>query len=193
MIDDGSDDGTSDSAGELPCTVVRHARNRGKGAALRSGFKASLEDGFRFIFTIDADAQHDPVLMPLFYKELSDKNLDIVLGNRMHGDAGMPRDRYISNKWSSALVSRLCRITIPDSQCGYRLIKAEVLKSITLRTEHFETETELLIKAARLKYSIGSVEIPIRYCGSSSSIRRLKDTIRFLTLIVDLLAHRGVV
>ena len=187
IVDDGSTDATSAVGEKFGFTIVRHHKNIGKGAALRSGFAEALKNQCDPIITLDADGQHDPSFIPTFYSEMYNSGADIIVGNRMHSTTTMPVDRYLSNSISSFIVSLACGKRIPDSQCGYRLIKADVLKNITLTTDHFETETELLIKAARAKYKFSCVNINTTYNKASSAINRSTDTIRFIKLILKLL------
>jgi len=187
IVDDGSTDATSAVCEKFGCTIVRHSKNRGKGAALRSGFDVALQNECDPVITLDADGQHDPSFIPTFCTEMDNSGADIIVGNRMKSTSTMPMDRYLSNSISSFIVSLACGTRISDSQCGYRLIKANVLKNITLTTEHFETETELLIKAASAKYKFSCVSINTTYNKASSAINRSVDTIRFIRLILKLL------
>lgn len=84
----------------------------------------------------------------------------------------------------SWLLSRLTKQKIPDTQCGFRLIKSQVLKHIKLMTSQYETESEILIKAARLGYKIESVPIKTIYVGEKSRINPFLDTLRFIRLII---------
>ncbi len=190
VVDDGSTDRTGSIGMEAGASVVRHERNAGKGAALRSGFNAALKRGCNLIVTLDADGQHNAARIPDLYRALREQNYDLVAGNRMADAACMPKDRFLSNKISSYIVSRICGQKIPDSQCGYRLIKKEIIESITLSTDRFETESELLIKASRAGFRIGSVSIESRYQGTASSIKRLSDTVRFIKMIIGVVRRR---
>jgi len=185
VVDDGSTDGTGELARGLGCMVVRHPRNLGKGAALRSGF-AAVRGSAGLVLTMDADGQHDPRDIPRFWQRLREYELDIVVGNRLADAGAMPFDRYLSNRLSSAVVSLVAGLRIPDSQCGFRLFRRGVLDNVELTTVHFDTESEFLVRAARAGFRIGSVPIAANYGAKGSHISRWNDTLRFIRLMLRL-------
>ena len=95
----------------------------------------------------------------------------------------MPLLRIITNRFMSLIISAFARQYIPDTQCGFRLVKKEVLQKITLSTSKYETESEILIKAARLGFKIEFVPIKTIYSGQKSQINPFVDTLRFLRFI----------
>ena len=185
VVDDGSADGTARVAASAGARVVRHETNRGKGAALRTGFGVfTAGTAARAVLTVDADGQHDLSLVPRFVEAMDEGGLDIVIGSRMDETTGMPAIRRLTNRVTSAVVSARAGARIPDSQSGYRLVSVDLLRRIDLVTSHFETESELLIKGARAGASIGSIPIPTIYGTERSKIRPGRDTWRFLVLVV---------
>jgi hypothetical protein len=96
----------------------------------------------------------------------------------------MPPVRFMTNRFMSYLISGLAKQRIPDTQCGFRLIKRDVLEKIRLLTRRYETESEILIKAARLGFKIESVPIKTIYRGQKSQIRPFADTLRFFRFII---------
>lgn len=186
VVDDGSGDDTALIAERLGCLVIRHACNVGKGAALRTGF-AAIQKHADTIFTLDADGQHDPKEMPSFLRVLQDRRADIVVGNRLADWRGMPFDRYLSNRLSSLVVSWVAGVRIPDSQCGFRAFRKQVLDVVPLTTARFETESEFLVRSAHAGFRIESVPIATRYGGHASYISRCADTLRFARLMIALL------
>jgi len=183
VIDDGSADNTFNIAKDSQVNAMLNLNNQGKGAALIKGFKYAVENNFDAVITMDADGQHLPQDLPFFIKAAEDINVSIVVGNRMLNTAGMPFIRVITNKFMSWVISLISKQDIPDSQCGLRLIKAGVLKSIELKTSKFETESEILIKASRMGFKIKSVPIKSVYGRKSSQINPFIDSLRFLRLI----------
>lgn len=183
VVDDGSDDGTEGVARAYQVQVIRHDRNRGKGAALKSGFKACLNTGAEAVLTLDGDGQHDPGFIPSFIRCLVETDRDLVVGVRELRWPEMPPDRIFSNRVSSMIASVAAGRRIPDSQCGYRLYRRSVLTRVHPETDHYETETEMLILAARAGFKMGWCPVRTSYEGQTSHIRRLNDTARFLRLI----------
>lgn len=190
IIDDGSADNTERIALDNAAIVLRNEINKGKGASLIRGFNYLIGRDFDTIITMDGDGQHDPEEIPAFIRAAEDHNYDIVAGNRMHNREGMPLSRVITNKFMSWLISGIAGQVIPDTQCGFRLIKKEVIKETKLVTSRYEIESEILIRAARKGFKIGSIPIRSIYQGMKSQINPFTDTLRFIKLIFNLLVLR---
>ena len=183
VIDDGSTDKTRSLVEQSGATIIVHDKNRGKGAALRSGFSAALKYDCDAVITLDADLQHDPTYIVKFL-ELLKKEADwgIIIGSRWRSDTKMPLDRRLSNRITSFLISLRTGQKIPDSQSGYRLLKREVLEKVTTTEDRFMAETELLLKASSGGFKIGSVHIPTIYNEEASHINKFSDTLKFISL-----------
>ncbi len=183
VIDDGSVDQTSRIASEMGVNVVRNPQRMGKGCALRRGFDYAIAQEYDAVITVDADLQHPPELIPRFLEKA--RGADVVIGNRMSNPKGMPFDRRLSNTLTSLILSLVTHRRIPDSQCGYRLIKTKLLSMIRLRSKHYEIEGEMLIKLARLGAKFDFVEVPVIYNKDGESyINRFLDTLRFIKLVL---------
>jgi glycosyltransferase involved in cell wall biosynthesis len=183
VIDDGSSDNTFGIAKDSQVKVMLNLNNQGKGASLIKGFKYALENNFDAVITMDADGQHLAEDLPLFLKAADNPDLDIIIGNRMLNTVGMPLLRVITNRFMSWLISIISKQDISDTQCGFRLIKAEVLRKIELKTSKFETESEILIKASQMGFKIKSLPIKSVYGKEKSQINPFMDTFRFIRLI----------
>ncbi len=184
VLDDGSTDGTAAAAEKAGAEVIRHPRNLGKGAALRDGFEHFLKLSLPACIVIDGDGQHEPEEIPKFVEEAEETGAGIVVGNRLADRDAMPPVRYNTNWTTSAIISWLIKQRVPDSQCGYRLIKKEVLREISFTTRNYDTESEMLIEAGRRGYKIGSVPIKCIYSGQVSKIDPGRDTLRFIRLVL---------
>ncbi len=184
VIDDGSTDNTVAVAEQTGARVLRHPQNRGKGAAIVTGLDYFGRSNAEFAVFLDADGQHDPEEIPKFIEAARAMSADVVIGTRMTETQRMPLVRKLTNQFTSWITSRLARQTIPDSQCGFRLIRRSVLPHLRLSSRHFETETEMLIQAGRAGHKI--VNVPIRTIygdpARASHIHPLRDTIRFFKL-----------
>lgn len=184
VVDDGSVDDTALRAESAGVLLIRHAVNRGKGEALKTGFRHLLAlREVDAIFTIDADGQHDPEEIPAFVDAFRAGRGDLLLGNRMSERKGMPLIRVLTNVVTSAVVSVLARCRIEDSQSGYRLIRADVIRKIELVTSRYETESEILIKSSREGARISGVPIRTIYGSERSTINPFRDTVRFFVLV----------
>ncbi len=190
VVDDGSTDETASKARDEGATVIVHKKNMGKGASLIEGFQYILKKNFGAIIVMDGDRQHRVEDIEVFLKEFAETGADIIIGNRMLDISSMPYIRILTNKFMSGLISRITGQLIPDTQCGFRLIKSEVLRSVQLRSLHYDIESELIIKAARQGFKIGSVPIKTVYQGEVSRINPVVDTLRFIWLMVRLSLKR---
>jgi glycosyltransferase involved in cell wall biosynthesis len=186
VVDDFSPDDTSALAAAAGAEVIRHESNRGKGAALKTGFAHLLVLGFTHAIALDADGQHDPECIPSFIAASTAPGVLLVLGNRFQDVRGMPFLRRNTNRLMSWLISRICRTPVPDSQCGYRLVRLDNPALHTAKADHFEYESEVLILTARAGGRIISVPVPTTYGEEQSKIRPWADSKRFLRLLLRL-------
>jgi len=184
VIDDGSQDNTYKIAKDNGAIVLRNENNEGKGASLIKGFQYAQDRDFDAVITMDGDGQHLPEEIPYFIRLAKYSNSGIFIGNRMFKIKNMPSVRVITNKFMSWLISFVTKQRIPDTQCGFRLIKKEVLEKINLKTSKYETESEIIIKASRLGFKVESVPIKTIYNEERSQINPIIDTLRFIKFIV---------
>jgi glycosyltransferase involved in cell wall biosynthesis len=184
VIDDGSCDASADIARNAGAAVLMNRHNLGKGLTLNKGFHYALSHGFDAVITMDADGQHLPEEIPRFLERAKHSKASIIIGNRMKDLKCMPVVRAITNIFMSWLISKMARQRIPDTQCGYRLIKKDLLSKVNLRTYKYEAESEMLIQAARLGFTIESIPIKTVYLGTPSRINPAMDTFRFIRFII---------
>ncbi len=183
VVDDGSVDQTALLAQNAGAYVLSNQQRQGKGFSLKRGFAYLLEQGYQGVVAMDADGQHDPADLDGFLAAAKDKTMCVVNGTRMKNAAGMPLVRRITNRLMSAMISGICRRSIEDTQCGYRYISADVLRKISLVSNDFEIETEVLIKSCRAGAEIISVPIQTIYRDEKSKINPIKDTVRFFSFL----------
>jgi glycosyltransferase involved in cell wall biosynthesis len=178
VINDGSSDETKKVVLENGVGLLEHPFNLGKGAALRTGFQYILQRGYQIVITLDADGQHDPSEIPSLLKIFQTVQPDILIASRAAEFGKMTFLRRFWNRLGVKAVARLCHSDITDSQSGFRLIRADVLKKIDLVTSRFETELELLIKACKKGFSVLSVPINTQQIDGtgSSHFRPVVDT-----------------
>ena len=191
VIDDGSPDGTTGEAEVAGAKVIRHSTNLGKGAALKTGLEYAVSTEAAFFLFLDGDGQHDPSEIPAFIDAINCSNADLVVGNRMRNLESMPLIRRWTNQFMSWQIGRICKISIPDSQCGFRLARKELLPVLMAPSNRFEFESESIILAARQGFRLGFVPIRTIYTDQHSKIQPFRDTMRYLRLIRKYRNARG--
>ena len=183
VVDDGSEDDTAAVAREAGAEVVRHEINRGKGAAIKTGLNLLAQRGFDWIVLLDGDGQHSPEDVPALLAARHPGRPPLVLGNRMGDTATMPAVRRMVNRAMSAAIGGLCGQHIPDTQCGFRLVAAEVVPLLQCPSDRFDYESEMLFALSRAGHRIRSVPVQTLYGGEKSKIHPVRDTVRFLRLL----------
>jgi len=184
VVDDGSPDATAAEAEQGGATVLRHARNQGKGLALATGCDAARRQGFAAVITMDGDGQHDPADLPAFLSAYAAGGAAALIGNRMADTAAMPGVRRATNRLMSWLLSRMMGQRVPDTQCGYRLYRCAALPARPPTAARFAAESEILLELADAGARIGSVPIRTIYRHETSKINPVIDTWRFLAMIL---------
>lgn len=170
LVDDYSQDGTRETLKRLgkehpEWKLVFHECNRGKGAALRSGFEAMSGD---IALIQDADLEYDPREYPQLLAPIREGHADVVYGSRFLG--GGPHRvvffwHYVGNRLLTMLSNMLTDLNLTDMEVCYKVFRKEVLDSVTLREERFGFEPEVTAKVAKGKWRI--YEVPISYYGRS--------------------------
>jgi glycosyltransferase involved in cell wall biosynthesis len=183
VIDDGSEDGTADTAAQAGARVLKLERNQGKGAALREGFIQALREGYAAVITMDADGQHSPEDLPAFTAAYRRTGIPVLIGNRMGDPRGMPLARRLTNRVMSALLNRRLRQFIPDTQNGFRLYQSDVLPLAFPQDYGYAAESEILLELDRLGVRMDSVPVRTIYGDERSGIHPLRDAFRFLLML----------
>jgi len=151
VVDDGSTDRTYEIAKEEGLTVLRHAINLGKGAALKTGADYSVKTGAKNLVFIDSDGQHMPEDIPRFLKALH--GTDIVFGSRTLSRK-MPSILKFGNSFINKVNSLLFGIKLRDTQSGYRAMTSTAYRKIRWRSCGYSVESEMVANTGkkRLKY-----------------------------------------
>jgi glycosyltransferase involved in cell wall biosynthesis len=190
VVDDGSTDGTRELLTQGPALdtrvrVVLHDRNRGKGAALRTGFS---EARGRFVLVQDADLEYDPGEYPRLLAPLLDGHADVVYGSRFAG-GGAHRVLYfwhsVANRGLTTLSNMLTDLNLSDMETCYKVFRREVLQEIQLAEDRFGIEPEMTAKVAQLGVRV--YEVPISYHGRTYAEGKkigLRDAFRAVYCIV---------
>jgi glycosyltransferase involved in cell wall biosynthesis len=179
VVDDGSTDDTSGTAGAAGADVLRQEPNQGKGAALRAGFRRALAEGCEAVITLDADGQHDPSCVPDFLAAWQARRAPLIIGRRDF--RRMPLSRRIANELGTATFSWAVGRPIADNQSGYRLVARPLLPLLLDSAERgFEFEVEMITLAIRAGLAIDWVPIPTIYEDQGSHIRPVAHVTNFL-------------
>lgn len=186
VVDDGSADRTAEVAEEAGAQVVSHPVNRGKGAALKTGFAYALEHGFDAVLTLDADGQHLAREIPKFFAAREETGADLIIGGRAHLFGQMLPRRRFANRFSARCIAFASHTDVTDSQSGFRLYSAQLLRAIRLRSEGFDMESEVIVQAGQRKFKILSIPIDLGFVDgqSTSHYKPLMDTIRIAWTVI---------
>jgi glycosyltransferase involved in cell wall biosynthesis len=169
VVDDFSTDGTREVLGGLgrpDIRVLLHAKNMGKGSALRTGFSEATGD---IVLIQDADLEYDPAEYPGLLAPILDGRADVVYGSRFLG--GPHRVLFfwhaVGNRFLTALSNMVTNLNLTDMETCYKVFRGDVLRKLSLKSRRFGFEPEVTIKIAKLKYRI--YEVPISYAGRNYS------------------------
>lgn len=178
VVDDGSRDGTAAVLDGLFVTVLRHKQNRGKGAALRTGFDWALAHGYTGIITLDADGQHDPTAIPRLATTAEAGHFGILLASRRGQFQEMAGLRKQWNRFGVWCLRKRTGFEISDSQSGFRYYRADLLRAVQLEKDGYDLEMELLMKCWRAGFTIGCLPVPARVADgrATSHYRAVRDT-----------------
>ncbi len=178
MVDDGSTDETSLVAGRYAVTLLTHSVNLGKGAALMTGFSWSLENGYSGIVTLDADGQHDPLSIALLAAAAVDRGFGVLIASRYTQFNEMAGLRKFWNRFGVWCMRKRTGFEISDSQSGFRYYSTEMLSAFKLSKVGYDLEMEILMKAWKAGFTIGSLPVAARVADgrSTSHYRPVRDT-----------------
>ena len=152
VVNDGSTDGTAAvlceaAAGDAGVTVVSHGHNRGKAAALATGFAAAAEAGYTHAVTIDTDGQLDPEQIPSLLSIARRTPHGLVIGQRDENTEGYPAKNRIGRRVSNLFIWMQSGVRVADSQCGFRVYPLDFLREVRCYAGRYGFETEVITRA----------------------------------------------
>lgn len=190
VIDDGSDDHTSEKAINAGARVIRHDKNMGKGAAIKSGLKNILKSGYNIIILIDGDGQHNPDYIPLLASYIN--GFEIVLGSRFRkgNPENMPIQRRASNKITTRLIRYVTGYELTDSQSGFRALSKDVSTLfLDIKYDDYVYESEMLYTASKNNIKIKEISIPSTYGLEKSHVSKI-HVLRYILFIIKLFTRK---
>lgn len=184
VVNDGATDATVEILKEYPqITQVHLPINKGKGVALRTGFKTARETGYNYAITIDSDGQHFPDDIPVFINALESEGEALLIGSRNMAQEGIPKKSSFGNKFSNFWFWFETGIKLEDTQSGYRLYP---LKRIPVKyyTTKFEFEIEVIVRSAWNGLPVKNIPVKVLYDMNErvSHFRPFKDFSRISVL-----------
>jgi glycosyltransferase involved in cell wall biosynthesis len=186
VVDDGSSDDTTEIAEAAGARVIRQVPNQGKGAALRAGFAAAVEEGAEAVITLDGDGQHDPSEIPAFLGSYARRTIggvatELIIGKRSF--RRMPPLRRLANWLGTGVLSVALGRWIPDNQSGYRLIGRRLMTAMAeSREDGFSFEVEMIAVCLREGWPVSWVPVRTIYGDETSHIRPGQHLREFLAV-----------
>ena len=168
VVDDGSNDRTADvltglQSSNARLVVQRHERNRGKGAAVRTGFEKANSS---VVVIQDADLEYDPSEYPKLLQPILDGRADVVFGSRFVGSEAhrvLYFWHFVGNRFLTLLSNVLTNLNLSDMETGFKAFKRDVIQKIEIKEDRFGIEPEMTAKVARLGVPV--YEVAISYSG----------------------------
>ena len=185
LVDDFSKDRTLEIANSLGITTYQHQRNKGYGGNQKTCYDRALDAGADIVIMIHPDHQYDGTKLMQLIRPIVQNKCDIMLGNRIRSfpeaiAGGMPKYKYISNRILTLLEYKLFGLNLGEYHTGLRAYSSKVLVKLPWSTfsDKFTFDQDLLVSAIENNYTIGEIQIPVRYTSDSSSIGFI-DSVRY--------------
>ena len=194
VVDDGSTD--ADLAALLAgtgATVLRHAQNQGKGAALRTALSFARGHGFTHLITLDADGQHAPADLPLFLEALRRAPQALVVGVRDFSVPHVPPSSQFGRAFSNFWIALETGVVCADTQCGYRAYPVELVSQLRLSARHYDFEIEVMARAFWAGLPLAEVPVTTWYAPQGERVTHFHkgwDNLRITHTHVKLVARR---
>jgi len=190
VCDDGSRDLTSTKAKEANAIVIKHEKNLGKGAALKSLFKYALNVNADVVVTIDGDGQFLPEEIDKIIKPIIENDYDIVIGNRFDDHKEMPSYRKAGNKMLDKITKMAADLPFTDTQSGFRAYSKKAIESISFTIDGFGVDSEILIDASKKGLKIIEEKVTVLYnTGEKTSSKDpISHSMSVMASLIELIA-----
>ena len=190
VCDDGSTDNTSVNAKSSGAIVIKHDKNLGKGAALKTLFQKAKDLHADIIITIDGDGQFLPEEIPILIEPIKIKKFDVVIGNRFLDSEEMPSYRKAGNKILDKFTKLAANLPFEDTQSGFRSYSKNALEKISFSTNGFGVDSEILIDAVNKDLKITEKNVTVIYnTGEKTSTKNpVSHSMGVIASIIELIA-----
>lgn len=186
VVDDGSTDNTVSALKGQDIIYLRHAINRGKGAATKTGFEAAKVLGAEIAVTIDGDGQHEVKDIERLVTPIVKEGYDVILGSRNFGSGEVPSYKVIANMIGNFFVWVFYGLYVKDSQSGLRAYSKKALQRIDTKTDRYEYDGEVIreIKVNKLKYK--EIPISVKYTVHSMSKKNKQGFVNGIKTLIKM-------
>ena len=190
VLDDGSTDDTFNEAKDAGAEVIKHKKNMGKGAALKSLFQYARESQADIMITLDGDGQFLADEIPNLLQPIRMENADIVIGYRFENADEMPGYRKIGNKVLDKMTNLASELPFRDTQSGFRSYSKKAIESITFKSDGFGADSEILINASKKELDIREKNVTVIYNieGDTSTKNPVSHSIGVVSSLLELIA-----
>ena len=190
VCDDGSTDDTFKNAKLAGAFVLKHEKNLGKGAALKTPFKKDKELNADIVITIDGDGQFLPEEMMRLMEPIQNNNFDLVIGNRFLDKKEMPSYRKAGNKILDSFTKLAADLPFEDTQSGFRSYSKTAIEKLSFSTNGFGVDSEILIDAVNKNLKITEKYVTVIYnTGEKTSTKNpISHSVGVLASIIELIA-----
>jgi glycosyltransferase involved in cell wall biosynthesis len=177
LVDDSSSDETVRIARELGLRVLVHDRNYGYGRNQKTCYREALDSGADIIIMVHPDYQYKPTLVGAMAGMIASGVYDVVLGSRILGGGalrgGMPRYKYVANRFLTAFENALLNAKLSEYHTGFRGFSRKVLETLPLleNSDDFVFDNEMIVQMLYFGFRVGEISCPTRYFDEASSIR----------------------
>ena len=191
VCDDGSSDNTSKIAISQGAELIRHSKNLGKGAAMKSLFNYAKDNDAELVVMIDGDGQFKANEIPLLIKPIMN-GYDVVIGNRLGKNSKMPNYRTFGNKVLDKITNIAVDLPFEDTQSGFRSYSKKAINSISIQSDGFGSDAEILVNASQKNLKITDVPVSVLYdIGTKTSTKNpVSHTTEVVLSLIELISIR---
>jgi glycosyltransferase involved in cell wall biosynthesis len=195
LVDDGSTDATLDVARQLGLQIFVHNRNYGYGANQKTCYTEALRAGAEIVVMVHPDYQYDPRLVPQIIAPIVQGEADVVLGSRLKAglavQGGMPRWKYLANRFLTGLENRVFGLRLSEYHTGYRAFHRAVLETVNFgaNSDGFVFDQEIIAQAVAARFRLAEIAVPVRYFPEASTASFVASVVYGLKILAVLFSY----